>query len=135
MRGILADANITGHVERLFQIIEGDVWSEFWTGLGLRRATFSELNLAAETPDDELWQFCQENKLLLITANRRDKSDDSLESTIRQFNTEDCLPVLTLANSERVLLDRDYAETVVERLLETLVDINVLRGTGRLYLP
>jgi hypothetical protein len=43
--------------------------------------------------------------------------------------------VLTLANSERVLIDRDYAETVVIKLLDYLADIEAVRGTGRLYLP
>jgi hypothetical protein len=36
--------------------------------------------------------------------------------TLRQRNTPDCLPVLTLADPDRIQRDRQYAEAVVERL-------------------
>jgi hypothetical protein len=45
------------------------------------------------------------------------------------------LPVLTLADQDRVLRDRSYAGVVAERLLEILFDLDNLRGSGRLYLP
>ena len=45
------------------------------------------------------------------------------------------LPVFTLANEQRVLRDRLYAEAVADRLLEFLFDIDSYRGTGRLYVP
>ncbi|HWG45363.1 MAG TPA: hypothetical protein VN688_21550 [Gemmataceae bacterium] len=35
----------------------------------------------------------------------------------------------------RINHSRAYAERVVERLLEYLIDIDNYRGTGRLYLP
>jgi hypothetical protein len=47
----------------------------------------------------------------------------------------DSLPVLTLADPDRIHREREYAELVVERLFEVLIDVNALRGTGRLYLP
>jgi len=43
--------------------------------------------------------------------------------------------VLTLADAERVMADRAYAEQVAEALLEFLFKIDDIRGTGRLYLP
>jgi hypothetical protein len=43
--------------------------------------------------------------------------------------------VFTLADAERLMSDRAYAERVAEALLEYLVKIDSLRGTGRLYLP
>jgi hypothetical protein len=55
--------------------------------------------------------------------------------TLRQRNTPNCLPVLTLADPDRIQRDRQYAEAVVERLFDILIDPGALRGTGRLYLP
>jgi hypothetical protein len=57
------------------------------------------------------------------------------EATIQQHNTTESLPVFTLANDQRVLRDRPYAEAVADRLLEFLFDIDNDRGRGRLYLP
>ncbi len=54
---------------------------------------------------------------------------------IRQHNNDQCLPVLTLADPDRIFRDRRYADAVVERLLEILFDLDNLRGSGRLYLP
>ena len=36
---------------------------------------------------------------------------------------------------QHVLRDRQYAETVADRLIEALFDIDSYRGTGRIYLP
>jgi hypothetical protein len=46
-----------------------------------------------------------------------------------------CLPVITLADSRRIYKDRAYAQHTAEALLEYLIDIESLRGTGRLYIP
>lgn len=135
MKRILADINIAGHVERLFQIIEGDFWGEVWADLNLQRRSFADRGIQQEATDLELWTACQREEVVLVTANRRAKTDDSLESTIRLYNTPRSLLVFTLANSERILSDRDYAETVVVKFLEYLLDIDNFRGAGRLYLP
>jgi hypothetical protein len=58
-----------------------------------------------------------------------------LEATIRTHGTSQSLPVFTLADANRVLNERSYAERVSDRLLEFLFDIEGLRGAGRLYLP
>ena len=47
----------------------------------------------------------------------------------------DHLPVLTIADPDRVMIDRDYAEDVSARVLEYLIDLDKLRGAGRLYVP
>lgn len=47
----------------------------------------------------------------------------------------DSLPIVTIANPDRVLRDRVYAETVAEQLLEKLIAIDDFRGAGRLYVP
>ena len=53
---------------------------------------------------------------------------------IRLENTDSCLPVLTIANPARIDTDRAYAEHAAERLLEVLMDLDGLRGAGRIEL-
>jgi hypothetical protein len=78
---------------------------------------------------------CQAEELILITANRNNDGPDSLEATIQAHGTPQSLPIFTLADPNRVLSERTYAEAVADRLLEYLYDIDNLRGAGRLYLP
>jgi hypothetical protein len=73
--------------------------------------------------------------LVLITNNRNADSEDSLEVAIREHNTPNSLPVLTIGNVDRFRKSRKYAEKVVEQLYDYLEDIDSVRGAGRLYLP
>ena len=70
-----------------------------------------------------------------MTNNRNEDDAESLQATIRARNRPESLPVLTIADTERLRSSRDYAERVAESLLDTLLRIDALRGTGRLYLP
>jgi hypothetical protein len=106
-----------------------------WTSLGLLTPAFRDLGLPQNALDSVVWQKCQQEQLVLITANRKDEGPGSLESTIRNFNTPDSLPVITLANPERLLSDKTYAARAADRLLQYLVDLDNYRGTGRLYIP
>ena len=67
--------------------------------------------------------------------NRNQDGPDSLETTIRELSGPDNLPVLTISDVDTLRTNRAYAERVVERLYEYVIDIEDLRGTGRLYLP
>jgi hypothetical protein len=73
--------------------------------------------------------------MILITGNRNAEGPDSLEVTLRMCNTAESLPVFTIADVDRVLNSKDYAERVVARLIDYLLEIDRYRGTGRLYLP
>jgi hypothetical protein len=135
MRAILGDVNVQGHVGILVHILESATWREIWAGLNLSVLTFADLGLERDATDDVIWQTCQREQAVLITANRNDDGPTSLEATLRSHNTATSLPVLTVADVERVRQSRNYAERVVESLLEYLLDIDSYRGTGRLYLP
>ncbi len=132
MKGILADIHLIGPVEDLVREMQTERWSEFWEALGLVLFHFEDVGL---TPDLEIWQRCQAEQLVLITNNRNEDSPDSLETTIRQHNMANSLPVFTIGNLNEFRKSRDYAEHVLERLYEYLLDINRVRGTGRLFLP
>ena len=110
-------------------------WVDLWRELDCTICTFEEFDLPGDATDAAIWQVCQDHNILLITGNRNAESPASLEMTIRQRNASNCLPVLTLADPDRMQRDRHYAESIVERLFDILIDPDALRGTGRLYLP
>ena len=82
-----------------------------------------------------VWRTCQKEELVLITGNRNRRGSESLEATIQSGNQPDSLPVVTIADQDRVLRDRAYAEAVAVRLLDYLMRIDEVRGAGRLYVP
>jgi hypothetical protein len=135
VRAILADANIQGQVAGLVHYIERTDWCEYWTYLGLSLQTFADLNLHPDSPDAEIWRVCQRENLVLLTANRNEDGPDSLQTTIRTESTPESLPVLTISDIRRLQNSGEYAERVVTKLFEVLLNIDGVRGTGRLYLP
>jgi hypothetical protein len=135
MRGILADINVGAQVRALLSICTSDTWRDLWNDLGLAVESFPNLGLPYNAPDGLIWTTCQREGLVLITGNRNDDGPDSLEATIRNENQADSLPVITIADTDRALQDRLYAEKVAERLLERLIAIDDFRGTGRIYVP
>jgi hypothetical protein len=82
-----------------------------------------------------VWQRCQQERLFLLTNNRNDDGPDSLEATIRKFNTPESLPVFTFGDADKISRSQEYAEEVIESLLDQLLRIDTLHGTGRLFLP
>jgi hypothetical protein len=132
---ILADANISGHVDTLVARMQAEPWTGFWQGLGLAYRRFEEVGLIASSSDAEIWHRCQSDHLLLITDNRNRQGFDSLEATIRLWNRPDSLPVFTIADVNKFRNSRAYAEQVVERLYDYLLRLETVLGTGRLYLP
>ena len=110
----------------------GVVWRN---DLGLVVEVFPTLGLAYNAPDAVIWRTCQREELVLITGNRNKRGPDSLEAVIQNENQPDSLPVVTIADSNRILQDRPYAHLVAERLLEKLVAIDEFRRTGRIYVP
>lgn len=135
MKAILADINVVRQVWVLVARLSREPWHEFWEDLGVDVLTFRDLGLAPTTPDDILWRRCQSERVILVTANRNADGTDSLESVLRSENTPSSLPVFTLSDAQRLLLDRDYLDRSAEKLMEYLIDIDRVRGTGRLFLP
>src|SRR5262245_64256852 len=93
VKAILADNNIARHLTVLVRILGGPDLREFWDSLHLPLTTFRELGLTEEASDAVVWQVCQREQVVLVTANRNDDGPDSLEATIRTQNTPDCLPL------------------------------------------
>lgn len=135
VKGTLADANIEGHVDYLMAMAQAAPWEGLWRELGLVYAKFGQIGLDRRASDVEIWQRCQDDGWLLITDNRNKNDENSLEAALRNRGTGDSLPVLTISNSQRLRHNREYAEQVVESLFGILIDVESLRGAGRLYLP
>jgi hypothetical protein len=135
VKGILADINIQGYVDLLVTLMQAEPWQLFWDDLHLRYVHFSDLGLAQNSPDGQVWEVCQQQELVLVTDNRNQDDSESLEATIRARNTPTSLPVITVANVPHLRHSRDYAERVIDRLLDFLMRMDSLRGTGRLYIP
>jgi predicted nuclease of predicted toxin-antitoxin system len=135
VKGILADINVQGHVDSLVALMQGEPWKLFWDHLHLRYFHFAEIGLAPDARDSLVWETCQKEELVLLTENRNMKDADSLEATIQTHNTPTSLPVLTIANVPHLRASQDYANRVIEKLLDVLLRIDALRGTGRLFLP
>ncbi len=135
MRGILADINIEGIMVHLGRIWLSATWREIWFDLDLSIESFESLGLRPDSPDAAIWRTCQQQALVLITANRNADGPESLEMVIRGGNQSDSLPVITLGDARRILRERPYAEKAAERILDYLMRIDQVRGAGRLYVP
>jgi hypothetical protein len=135
LKGILGDADIKGQMRILTALMLSEPRREIWDGLGLDVFTFGDFQMPGNATDAKIWETCQRNGLVLITANRNQHGQTSLEETIRLHNKPDSLPVFTLSDPKRVKRSGPYANRVVEKLLDRLHLIDAYRGAGRLYLP
>ena len=114
----------------------GNIASQGWLNLlPIRFVTFKQMNLSIDSNDRVVWRLAQANQMILLTANRSMKGEDSLEQVIREENTVDSLPVITIGDADRFLADRVYRNRCVDRILEILLDIETWMGVGRLFVP
>ena len=135
MLGMVPDNDILGHFRVLLGHLDSPTWQDMWRRLDIKIQSFESLGLDRTAPDREIWQTCQQQQVILITANRNEDDPDSLEATIRDSNTPESLPVFTLANVDRIRLSSAYAEEVAERIIDQLMNLENIRGAGRIWLP
>lgn len=128
---LLIDHNIEGQATWLWGTILAEGWLDWAT---IRFVTFEEVGLPIESSDRVVWRFAQQNQMILLTANRSMKGEDSLEETIRDENTVESLPVITLGNVDRIN-ERSYRERCAARLIEIAIDIENSIGVGRIFIP
>ncbi|WP_333301708.1 MULTISPECIES: ACP S-malonyltransferase [unclassified Microcoleus] len=127
----MIDHNLEGHAV----ILLGNIANQGWLALlPIRFVTFEEVGLSVDSDDRIVWRFAQENQMILLTANRTMKGEDSLEQVLREENTPDSFPVLTIGNVDRID-DRDYRNQCADRIVEIALDIEQYMGVGRLFIP
>jgi hypothetical protein len=95
---------------------------------------FADIGLPDNTSDREVWRFVQANRMILLTDNRSDNDDDSLERTICEENKPDSLPVLTVGSLDRIK-QRDYRERCADRIAEIILELDNYLGTARIFIP
>ena len=93
------------------------------------------MNLPINSNNRIVWRKAQANQMMLLTANRSMKDKDSLEQVLREENTLDSFPVITMGNADRFLEDRTYRNQCVDRMLEIVLDLENFMGVGRLFIP
>jgi hypothetical protein len=128
---ILVDHDIEGQAATLWRLIHAAGWPAIFP---IKFVLFAEVGLPYESNDRQVWRFAQENGMVLLTANRRMKEADALERTIREENTANSLPVITIGNAKR-MVNKGYQERCLNRLLEVLFDLNNFVGVGRVFIP
>lgn len=128
---VLADYNLN----RQAILLSGSLLAGGWLDIApIRLVTFENIGLSADSNDRVVWRFAQTNGILLITANRNAKGEDSLEQVIREENQPTSFPIITIGDPDRIN-EYDYRERCVERLVEIVIDIQDYLGAGRLYIP
>ncbi len=127
----LVDYNLDGYALLFLGILAKQGWLEL---IPIRFLTFREVGLLMDSNDRIVWRYAQENQMMILTANRNMKGEDSLEQVIREENRVNSFPVLTIGSLPR-LDEVDYRERCVERLLEIVLDIDNYKGAGRLFIP
>jgi hypothetical protein len=127
----LADHNVEGQAKLIFGALNAGGWLEL---LPLRLLTLAEAGLPEDSTDLYIWQVCQQRQMILLTANRSMHEPDSLEAVLRTKVTSQSLPVVTIADPQRVG-EPAYLKRCVLRLVEIALDLDSYRGAGRLYIP
>ena len=127
----LVDYNLDGYALVFLGLLTKQGWLEF---ISIKFVTFREAGLSMDSSDRIVWNYAQENQMIILTANRNMKGDDSLEEVMRKENTATSFPVVTIGNLDR-FDEFDYRERCVERLIEIILDIEHYMGAGRLFIP
>ncbi|ETR67573.1 MAG: acyl-carrier-protein S-malonyltransferase [Candidatus Magnetoglobus multicellularis str. Araruama] len=128
---ILVDYNMEGQATLIWDTLVKEGWREL---IDLEMFMFVDVGLAPNSDDRTVWRFAQQYQMLLLTNNRSDNEENSLEQTIREENTMMSYPVLTVATLHRIG-EREYRIQCIERLIDIIVDIDNYLGTGRIFIP
>ena len=128
----LVDHNLRGHAV----LLSGSLLSSGWLDwVPIRFITFDEMGLPIDSGDRVVWQLAQSNQMILLTANRSMKGENSLEQVMREEITSTSLPVITIGDADRLLNDSEYRQRCAIRLVEIVLDLNIYMGVSRLFIP
>ncbi len=129
---VLIDHNIEWQATLLWNTLRSEGWLELYP---LDMVMFEDMNLPVNSNDREVWQYSQTNRMILLTANRNMEDENSLEQTLRDANTPDSLPVVTISRQESIIKEAGYRKHCAEKLLEIILYLNNYLGVGRVFIP
>lgn len=127
----LIDYNLDGYAIVLIGILTKQGWNEFFE---IQFMTFREIGLPMDSVDRIVWNYAQANQMMILTANRNMKGEDSLEQVMREENTSTSFPIVTIADLSR-LDESEYRERCADRLVEIVLELENYMGVGRLFIP
>jgi hypothetical protein len=128
---ILIDHNIEGQAKMLWDTFKKAGFLELCQ---TEFVMFTDVGLSENLNDRDVWHFIQANQMLLLTDNRSDNEDDSLEQTIRDENMLTSMPVITIGKISR-FKNSIYREKCAERIAEIIFELKNYLGTGRIFIP
>ena len=128
---ILLDNDLKGHGLFLEVAWRETGWSQL---LPLDFKMLRDFGLPDNCPDQDIWRFVQEQRLLLITHNRNREDETSLQATLERENVPESLPVLTVTNKE-LLVTSEYRQRVAHALAAILMYPENYYGAGRIFVP
>jgi predicted nuclease of predicted toxin-antitoxin system len=127
----LVDYNLDGYAAVLLGILTKRGWLEFFP---IQFVTFREVGLSMDINDRVVWNYAQANQMMILTANRNMKGEDSLEQVMREENSSTSFPIITVGDLTR-LDEAEYRERCVDRLVEIVLELESYIGVGRLFIP
>lgn len=131
MLTMLVDHNMEGRAVWLWDTI---LKIELPDIIDMRMVMFVDIGLYENSNDREVWRFAQKNSMILLTDNRSDNEEDSLEQTIREENHFDSLPVLTIGCLDK-MKESYYRLKCAERIAEIVLELKNYMGAGRIFIP
>lgn len=87
---MLLDHDIEGHAKYLQAGLRETGWDR---DLTIEFVRLHDLALSEDASDQDIWRFAQHHRLLLITSNRNQENETSLQATIDRENTPEALGV------------------------------------------
>ena len=132
MIGLLADHDVERHADL--------IWRQFaaadWAAMKIASLQWlADIGLSTAATDRDIWLFCQQSRMLLVTANRNMQGGNSLEAVIRELGTAKSLPVLTNGDRDRVVEDATYRELCAYRIADIAIELDAYLGVTRLFIP
>jgi hypothetical protein len=131
MIGILVDRNIERQGQLLWRQFADSDWQTMQVA---SMTTLIKAGLESDATDRSIWTLCQQHRLLLLTANRNRRGEDSLQAVLDDLNNPAALPVLTLSNANRALVDAVYRELCAYRIADIALELPRYLGIGRLFI-
>lgn len=131
MTTILVDNDLSGHLDYLIAAVREAGWEQ---DLALEFKRLRDCGLPYDCPDQEIWRYAQAQQLLIVTHNRNNKGETSLQATIERENVSSSLPVITISDKEK-LKHPDYRRRVMARLIEIILYPEQYLGIGRIFVP
>lgn len=128
----LIDYNLQKYAVILLGKIANDGWLDLIT---LSFTFFQDVDLSVDSNDRVVWRFAQENGMILLTENRNMKGEDSLEQVLREENTSNSFPIVTIANINRFSKEASYRSRCADRIIEITLDLENYIGAGRIFIP